>query len=620
MRRNGVAIVLGAQVAGQLFELMVIGPVHQAEADHGAVVDAVILAVVHRGALAVALDGPDALDLALVVIVQGEYDAHVVGIVVALPVEEGQIAHLGGVAVARRVQARLLELVDPADALHPGFLVDAPAEGDRREGGPLVAFGELGGTVTTHGGGDQVAVVVGVVDTGHVGLHLLLGEAGTEGAQGADAAHVVPEGFLDREVLGIHADEALVVGVCGVQEGEADAVLAELAVVVEEFVEGPGEVGLLVVEGVVRTGAVEALLGDVQAAVGVPEVRTEVHAEAQALEGSPHLAEVDLGVDAADDAHDLAQVGLVVPLAVDVLDAVVTARILDAVAVVVEGDCVGITLGRDAVSGALAAALEVAGAGQAVVLDAVGSVEAGAEGEPLVGLEVIGGLEREALVVLSVDGTLVGEVAEGGVGLELVGTAGSGERVLVGDGRLEDQAHPVGGLDLGAVPGSAGPALHDVAPGVGVAAAVEDLVVVLLGRRGRAGIVGRVQVVVGRTAPVDVLGGGHPGRLVLDGLIGEGTGIVDMHLALGALLYTASSFLNLFECGIFPRALQQHTVQEAVGFACCVAQNLAIADPGLGPGDDSLLKLCDDFIRDILIDVAHDAYPFLFSLDGFFVL
>ena len=28
----------------------------------------------------------------------------------------------------------------------------------------------------------------------------------------------------------------------------------------------------------------------------------------------------------------------------------------------------------------------------------------------------------------------------------------------------------------------------------------------------------------------------------------------------------------------------------------------------------------DDFVGDVLIDVAHDAYPFLFSLDGFFVL
>ena len=140
----------------------------------------------------------------------------------------------GGVAGDTPTCAEL-ELVDPADVLHEAFLVDPPTEGDGGEGGPLVAFGQLGGTVPTDGSGNHVAVVIGVVDTGHVGLHLLLGHAGAEGAEGADAAHVVPQGFLDRKVLGVHVHGAAVVGVGGVQEGDAEAVLADLAVVVEQL-------------------------------------------------------------------------------------------------------------------------------------------------------------------------------------------------------------------------------------------------------------------------------------------------------------------------------------------------------------------------------------------------
>ena len=320
------------------------------------------------------------------------------------------------------------------------------------------------------------------------------------------------------------------------QEGDTEAVLADLAVVVEELIERPGDVHVLVVQRVVGTGAVEALLGDIDALVEEAEVRTEVDAQAEALEGLPHLAEVQLGVESTDGAEGLAEIGLEIPLTVDVLDTVVTARELDTVAFVIEGDCVGITLGGHTVSGTLGTALEVAGAGQAVVLDAVGGVDACAEGEPLVGLEVVGGLGREALVVLSVDGAFVLEVAEGHVGLELVGTAGSGDGVLVGDGGLEDEAHPVGGGDGVAVPAAAGPTLHDVAPGIGIATAIEDLVVVLLGRSAGAGIILGIEVVVGRTTPVDVLAGAHPGSLVLDGLIGEGACVADVHVALGTLL------------------------------------------------------------------------------------
>ena len=67
------------------------------------------------------------------------------------------------------------ELVDPAD-VHPGFLIDTPTEGDGGEEGPLVADTQHGGAVVTDGGRDHVAVLVGVVDTAHVGGHLLLAE------------------------------------------------------------------------------------------------------------------------------------------------------------------------------------------------------------------------------------------------------------------------------------------------------------------------------------------------------------------------------------------------------------------------------------------------------------
>ena len=320
------------------------------------------------------------------------------------------------------------------------------------------------------------------------------------------------------------------------KQGDTHAVLAEFTVVVEQFIQGPGDVHTLVVEGVVGARTVEALLGHIDALVEETEVRTEVDAQAQALEGSPHLTEVQLGIEGTDGAEGLAEILLEIPLTIHVLDAVVAARELDTVAVIVERNSIRIALGGNTVSGALGAALEVTGTGQTVVLDAVGGVDAGAEGEPLVGLEVIGGLGGKALEILSVDGTLVREVTEGHIGLELVGTSGSGDGVLVGDGRLEDQAHPVGGLDVVAVPGAAGPALHDVAPGIRVATAVEDLVVVVLGRSAGARIVLGIQVVVSRTTPVDVLAGGHPGALVLDDLVGEGAGVADMHLALGTLL------------------------------------------------------------------------------------
>ena len=103
-----------------------------------------------------------------------------------------------------------------------------------------MAFGEDGGTVPADRSGEEVLAGIRVVHTGHVGLHLLLGESGAETVERTDASHVVPEGAVERKVLGLHRHDTVVIAVGGVEERQTDGVLAELAVVGEDLVESPG--------------------------------------------------------------------------------------------------------------------------------------------------------------------------------------------------------------------------------------------------------------------------------------------------------------------------------------------------------------------------------------------
>src|SRR5574344_3151120 len=81
---------------------------------------------------------------------------------------------------------------------------------------------------------------------------------------------------------------------------------------------------------------------------------------------------------------------------------------------------------------------------------------------------------------------------------------------------------------------------------------------------------------------------------------------------LGSLLDSASSFLDLFECSVFPRTLQQHAIQQAVRPSRRMTENFRVANPGLCPRDDTLLKLGYYLFGDFFVDALHGVTPFCF--------
>ena len=415
---------------------------------------------------------------------------------------------------------------------------------------------ELGSTIVTVGEGDHVAILEGVVETGHVGSHLRLGQ-GVEGGLAVAGVGAVSEAppllghthadGREGDLLAGHGVELGVHTVPGLlEEGDVDGVVAELAVVGDDVVQGPGEV-LVGVGGdeVDLAGLCRAdgtIAGHVFVGLAEAELRTEGGAEGQAFEGLPHLAEVEVGVEGSGEVvGEVGEFGL----AVFVHDGgveVVAVREEDDVSVAVIRDGVGeegLGLGaqgpRDGVGGA-------AGAVDTVLLVAEACVDGAAHGEPLERGDVDAGTEGIAVVFLADGGALVVHITEGHVSLHAVGTAGGAEGVLVGDTDAVGELMPVGGGHLGRIPGGGAlsgvplvecqaPALEDVLPcGVGEALD-DDTVMVDVDVGGVAGDVGEAGIVAGPATPDEFLFGGHEGDLLEDLLGGECAGVVEGELA-----------------------------------------------------------------------------------------
>ena len=204
------------------------------------------------------------------------------------------------------------QLAEEILILHERLLVDSPTEGDGREAVPFVALAQLGGAVITIGEREEVAVLVAVGDAGHVGSHLVL------------CQRVVGRAVQDADGFGIQAPVRLGLPQCDtrsahrihrrahrghrlLQQGDVHAVVAELAVVGEDVVEGPGETLRSIRTDIVGTlgHSVRALGRQVTIALRVGNLRTESRLEGQALQRRPNILEVELGVESTGDVEVL---------------------------------------------------------------------------------------------------------------------------------------------------------------------------------------------------------------------------------------------------------------------------------------------------------------------------
>ena len=151
-----------------------------------------------------------------------------------------------------------LEVVQPAYILEEGLLTGTPCEGGGGEVTPAVGRGELAGTVSAEGDGEEVAVEQGVVEPseegedalrGAVARVELAGDGGGVGVELVDHREGVLLGEVGREVVGGdgHGVSAGVGHLVTGQDVEAVGV-AELELVVEGV--GPAHVpGVALVDG-----------------------------------------------------------------------------------------------------------------------------------------------------------------------------------------------------------------------------------------------------------------------------------------------------------------------------------------------------------------------------------
>ena len=79
----------------------------------------------------------------------------------------------------------------------------------------------------------------------------------------------------------------------------------------------------------------------------------------------------------------------------------------------------------------------------------------------------------------------------------------------------------------------------------------------------------------------------------------------DYEAGLLALADVTAFLLTLGEGQVFAGLAEDHLIQQAVGLACAVADRAALAgdDPRFMPGDHALLKLGDDPVGDLLVNI-----------------
>ena len=391
---------------------------------------------------------------------------------------------VGGLAVA----GAELQLVKPAaGARHEGLVVDVPTCGNGRIGVPLMALGQTRGSVGTDGGGNHVAVGVGIHHTTHVGdqagLPVVGGVRADGDVLGVGLTDVVVQELLVGDVAGGHA--VLRVGrlLGGVHGDHVEVVLLrEGAVIGQQALEGPVD-GLVVADaGAVGVGDIEAVdahAREVAALVGA-EVGAGGLLEGEAFD--PGGAELDVAGVVGTEAEVL------VDPAVGVLLDVLAGRDPDVVERHAGTDQVGAVSGlRVEDRGQLQDAVEAE-------LVAVGTAVVGVGGEA--DLEPVG----DVLVQAAAQGDAV-EILRRDDGFVLII---SGAEAVAALHRAADDAEFVVADDAGAV--------EEVLP---------------VGIDGRVLVTDLVGILAGELTQRDELGSVH--HRILDGVL-EADVVVEAHL------------------------------------------------------------------------------------------
>ena len=230
--------------------------------------------------------------------------------------------------------------------------------------------------------------------------------------------------------------------------------VAEGPVVVDHVVQHPVEILGGIGAHVIGTlgDTVDGLGGEVAVALVEAELRSEGGAEAQTLERRPHLPEVELGVEARGNIVAEVGDGGLADFVDDGRDGGVAARILNALPVGVIGESVGEDVAALGMQGRRDASGDAVAVVDTVLLVGEAARQGAAHLEPLDGIDVNVGTEGVAGIFLTDVGTLVVEVADGHVGVQLVGAAGGAQGMLLGHADAVGELGPVGGGHLGAVP------------------------------------------------------------------------------------------------------------------------------------------------------------------------
>ena len=204
-------------------------------------------------------------------------------------VDLGERRVAAGLVTADTPTCTKLQVVDAGD-VEPALIGEHPTEGYRWEDGRLVVGREARETITTHGGGDEVAAVVGVVDAVHLIEQGLQPGVGVGGLGRSELERVVAEGHAWEE-LGIGSGVAVLAARSTIDEGCTYGVLAEVVGIVEDVIEG-----VIVVGGVVLVSLAVVVLGIFACIVVLTDtiVVTIVHAVGETLERQLHLG-VEVG-------------------------------------------------------------------------------------------------------------------------------------------------------------------------------------------------------------------------------------------------------------------------------------------------------------------------------------
>ena len=307
--------------------------------------------------------------------------------------------------------------------------------------------------------------------------------------------------------------------------------LTEGAVVEQHVVERPSQLlAVAAAHGVVATRTADRTAVEEVAVAVVAEFGTELGLPRQALQGLEDVAEVNLGIEAAQQT--------VVPAFVLRLGPFVDNRIgIGGRATGLGDDVAVLVVWQGIAQDGFGSAVEFGGTRTcsvglriAVLLCSERSVERTSHLEPPGALNIHRSREVVALVGLSLLCALVAEVAERREPGDILCAAACAEGVFLGEARLRNVVRPVGIGHLRTVPRTAGPSLHHIGQGHVVTA--EEVPVLLLRRLVARGIFVGSRVVVGPAAPGDVVAGAHGRTLVNDLLKGERTVVAQLHLAL----------------------------------------------------------------------------------------